>query len=280
MKGITLFVGLLLMVCQLTSAQIDTANNYLHYSDMSKKDSSETISIQKKDSLQAKQMILVKLLNGNSFEGEFISANDSTATYQSNLGFITINKSMIYSVQPINNISPSKTKETSAARVSLKVCADLAGSNKASAMGQSGSIDVMTGISFALEYGEINDNVFNYAFGIMYLNPRGLDVRGGGKFNYVPLYEVVKIKLTSQEEKVIPIIIANVGYDVIFNGDSFYSGPYNLSGGLYIAGGLRLEINKIFIEWLYKSFGGSASGNNININVTYTTLSVGFGVLL
>jgi hypothetical protein len=280
MKGITLFVGLLLMICQLTSAQIDTANNHLQSGDMSKKDPQKTISLQKKDSLQAKQMILVKLLNGNSFEGEFISANDSTATYQSNLGFITTNKSMIYSVQPINNISPSKTKETSPARVGLKVCADLAGSQKASAMGQSGSVDVKAGLSFALEFGKINDNVFNYAFGIMYLSPRELDVSGGGKFNFVPLYAVAKIKLTRQEEEIIPIIIANIGYDLIFNGDSDYNGPYSLSGGLYIAGGLRLEINKFFFEGLYKSFGGSASGNNINISVTYTTFSVAFGILL
>ena len=48
MKGITLFVGLLLMICQLTSAQIDTANNHLQSGDMSKKDPQKTISLQKK----------------------------------------------------------------------------------------------------------------------------------------------------------------------------------------------------------------------------------------
>jgi len=60
-----------------------------------------------------KKMILVKLMNGESFEGEFISSNDSTATYQSSLGFITIRKSMILSLQPIKGLFSPKTMEPS-----------------------------------------------------------------------------------------------------------------------------------------------------------------------
>ena len=243
------------------------------------------ISVQKKDSLQAKQMVLVKLLNGQSFEGEFISSNDSAATYRSNLGSITINKSMIFSLQPVDSSSRSKTKHTSPTRVALKFCLDLAGSHKASAMGQSASVDVNTGISIGLEVEKAEKSIFNYAVGMMYLIPREQKVSGSGNFNFLPIYAAAKIRLSMEEESIIPVLIGNIGYDVLFNGDQNYKGPFRLSGGLYIAGGLRLEIQKIFfLEALYKSFGGSAKysidGTDINVDINYTTVSLAFGLLL
>jgi hypothetical protein len=211
MKRILLFVGSLLMICQLAYSQIGTAIIYLRDSTVSKisvymvnkemilnsqgkgipyhiidslstPDSSianqiqglfpdvqvitrdkeylmnlslinlpKTISVQKKDSHKANQIVLVKLMNGKSFEGEFISANDSTATYQSNLGSITINKLMIFSLQPINNLPPSKPEESFPTRVALKLYIDIAGNHKAAAMGQSGSLGVNTGMSVGFE---------------------------------------------------------------------------------------------------------------------------------
>jgi len=280
MKRIIVLVGSLLLICQLIYSQVDTARIHAPEIDGSKINSSNNSSIQKKDSLQTKQMVLVKLLNGKSFEGEFVSSTDSTATYQSDLGFITINKLMIFSLQPIKSPSSSKIRETSPIKVALKICVDLGGSHKVSAISESGSLDVNTGISAALEAGIINESVFNAAFGIMYLIPREQKMSGSGTFNFVPLYTVFKFKLSQQEEKVIPIIIGNIGYDVIFNGDSDYKGPFTMSGGLYIAGGLRLETNAFFLEGLYKSFGGSASYKGLTIDVTYTTFSLAVGVLL
>jgi hypothetical protein len=117
----------------------------------------------------------------------------------------------------------------------------------------------------------------------MYLIPREQEIRGSGKFNFIPIYIVGKIKLT-QQESAIPILIGNLGYNVLFNGDSNYKGTFSLSGGLYIAGGLRLETNEIFLEGLYKSFGGSAKyrggGSTYDIDVTYTTVSFALGLFL
>ena len=89
MKRILLFIAAFLIVCQLAFTQMDSV----------------------KVRIPTKKMALVKLLNGEVFEGELISANDSTATYQSNLGLVTIFKTMILSIQPINGLSSSNTKK-------------------------------------------------------------------------------------------------------------------------------------------------------------------------
>jgi hypothetical protein len=238
-----------------------------------------------------KKLILVKLMNGESFDGEFISSNDSTATYQSSLGFITIRKSMILSIQPINSV-PSSNATGSAPHskkviardptsVALKFCIDLAGSHKVSAMGHSGSMDVNTGVSVGLEVGRRSEEMFNFAVGLTYLIPREQVISGSGKFNFMPIYAVGKFRLNEGEESIKPILIGNLGYDVLFNGDSNYKGPFSLSGGLYFAGGLRLEIDQFFLEGLFKSFGGSAKyDSDTSIDVTYTTFSLALGVLL
>jgi hypothetical protein len=240
-----------------------------------------------------KKLIRVKLMNGEFFDGEFISSNDSAATYQSSLGFVTIRKSMILSLQAINSVpSSNATGSTPYSKkiiarnptsVALKFCIDLAGSHKVSAMGQSGSMDVNTGVSIGLEVGRRSEEMFNFAVGFTYLIPREQVISGSGKFNFMPIYAVGKFRLNEGEESIVPILIGNLGYDVLFNGDTNYKGPFSLSGGLYIAGGLRLEIDQFFLEGLFKSFGGSAkydSGTTTNIDVTYTTFSLAFGVLL
>jgi hypothetical protein len=241
-----------------------------------------------------KNQVRVSLVNGNSFEGYFISSNDSNATYQSNLGSITINKTMVLSVQPINAApssnftgSPRQARKDivrNPVSVALKFCVDVAGSHKSTTMNHSSSMDVNTGKSVGFEVGRRSEESFNYAIGLTYLIPREQVISGSGNFNFMPIYAVGKIRLTQGEESIKPIFIANVGYNVLFNGDTNYKGLFSLSGGLYIAGGLRLEIDKFFFEGLYKLFNGSAkygSGDaTVNINVAYTTFSLALGVLL
>ena len=64
-------------------------------------------------SLSITKSVLVRLLNGETFEGEFISSDDSTATYKTNLGTLTIKKSMILSAQSISTLPASETSGSS-----------------------------------------------------------------------------------------------------------------------------------------------------------------------
>ncbi len=166
------------------------------------------------------------------------------------------------------------------ASISPKFCVDLSGSHKANAMGQSSSLNIKTGVAFGLEIARNTGETFNFGLGLLYLVPRELEVTESGNFNFVPVYALGKISLVSKEESIIPSLIANIGYNVIYNGDSNYKGPLNLKGGLYIGGGLRLDIEKFFLEGTYKSFSGSATYSDVTFDVTYTTFSVGAGLNL
>jgi hypothetical protein len=58
-----------------------------------------------------KNLVVVSLLNGESFQGEFISSTDSTATYQTKIGSVSIKKNDILSIKPLsNNVSTQVPK--------------------------------------------------------------------------------------------------------------------------------------------------------------------------
>lgn len=164
--------------------------------------------------------------------------------------------------------------------VSPNISFDIAGNHKVSLQGRNGSMSVNPGVTLGLEITSVSENVFSFGGGVMYLIPREQEVSGSGEFNFMPVYALGKIKFTTNESGVVPSLILNIGYNVLYNGDSNYKGPLELSGGLYLAGGIRFDINKIYFQGIYKAYNGSASmsGVSSSFDVTYTTLSLGFGV--
>jgi hypothetical protein len=138
-------------------------------------------------------------------------------------------------------------------------------------------VDVLTNIS----------DGFNIGMGFLYQTPREQELEGSGNFNFLPLYGILKIKLGNEMQSVIPCLVANVGYSIIFNGEAKYKGPFSLNGGLYFGAGLQIEISSFVIEGMYKTFNGTAELNNSGFqsssaafDINYSTLSVMIGVIL
>ena len=167
--------------------------------------------------------------------------------------------------------------------ISPKFSTDLAGNHSVSLQEQKGDLSVNTGYSIGFEVVSNQNETFNLGGGLSYLFPREQEVEGSGKFNFIPIYAIGNLEHTKDENIDLSIIL-NVGYNVIFNGDKNYRDILSLSGGLLLGGGIRYRNNLLFIEALYKSFGGSARFENpdtkIEFDINYTTLSLGIGLLI
>lgn len=181
------------------------------------------------------------------------------------------------------SLSIAQSKTT----VMPKIGVDAVGNHSVSGFGQSGDLDVNTGVSFGFDLlTNVSEN-FNIGMGVLYQTPREQEAEGSGNFNFVPLYGIVKIKIGSSVQPVIPCLVANVGYSVLFNGEDKYKGPFSLKGGLYFGGGIQIEISNFVIEGMYRSFNGTAELDNSGFqssggafDITYTTLSVMIGVMI
>jgi len=168
----------------------------------------------------------------------------------------------------------------SAVTISPKISIDLLGNHSAKILSQSGDLDVNSALTFGVEFSKKTTNTFVLGAGVSYLMDREQEIKGSGNFNFVPIYAIGRIQIGNTEDSVIPSIVGNIGYNILFTGDSSYRGKASLKGGIYFAAGLRLEFSMIFIEGLYKSFQGSATISSIEIDVNYTTLSIGAGLML
>jgi hypothetical protein len=298
MRQIVLFIGSFCTICQLAYSQIGNTIIYLRDS---------TVSTISSDTVH-KELLLASQGKGILFHNiDSLSTPDSSVVDQIQdlfpnvevtprdteyfVDFSLVNYPNTISAQKSSLRSNPKAKrgtEQRSVKVALKFSVDLAGNQTASSLGQSASYDVNTGTSVGIEFGKIDEHLFNFGIGIMYLIPRGFNTSEYGSFNFVPIYAVGKIKLTAQENSIIPILIGNIGYNRVFSGDANYRGLLKLSGGLYIAGGVRVEIKNIFFEGLYQSFSGSGKYDgyddgyeeHLKMDVTYTTFSLAFGVLL
>jgi hypothetical protein len=167
--------------------------------------------------------------------------------------------------------------------ISPKFTLDLAGNHSASLQELTGDKNVNTSYSLGIEIFGCKDDVFNFGGGIMYLAPREQEIKDSGKFNFIPIYAIGKLNLADEASNGASIIL-NIGYNLIFNGDTNYAGMFSLNGGLLFGGGIRYSIYNFYVEALYKSLNGSASyedqDSKINFDITYTTLSIGIGFLL
>ncbi len=161
---------------------------------------------------------------------------------------------------------------------SPKISLDLLGNHEVEVMGKTGDLDVNSAITIGLEVSQKVTDIFISGAGISYLFGREQEVKGSGKFYFVPIYVIGQLQLGHSQD-VQPSVVGNFGFNVIYNGDSAYSGEATLSGGIYFAAGLRLDFSNLFIEGLYKSFQGSATLSSVELDVNYKTLSIGAGLL-
>lgn len=170
--------------------------------------------------------------------------------------------------------------------ISPKFSLDIYGDHIVSTKGISdASIEIENNTTIGFEISSNTKSSLNYGVGIMYLFPRGTEFNQSGNFNFLPLYILGQLEILNIDEDTNVRLIGNLGYNVMFNGDKAYKSNLSLSGGIYIAAGLRIFIDRYFVEGLYKSYEGTIKiGNDsdqLNVaGIVYTTLSVGFGISL
>lgn len=141
-------------------------------------------------------------------------------------------------------------------RCSIKIEVDTLGRHKVlrkGLEGLGGSKNVETGISLSIEYGSeygsINDTSIKLGIGTTYQIPRSLK-NFEGDFNFIPIYSLIKICSVTNEPTT--YLIGQLGYNVLYEGESDYKGELSLRGGIYYGIGVGLILNHNFqIEALY-----------------------------
>jgi len=95
--------------------------------------------------------------------------------------------------------------------------------------------------------------------------------------------KTAKFKKNIENVTILDSVLIGLAQAVALIPGSSRSGT-TITGGLLLGGGIRYRNNLLFIEALYKSFGGSARFENpdtkIEFDINYTTLSLGIGLLI
>lgn len=169
---------------------------------------------------------------------------------------------------------------------SIKFGMDTSGKHKVSGAGLSGSEAVDNGTSVSFEIAPVNDEGIGIGAGITYQLPRN-QKDYEGKFNFVPIYGLIKI--CSPPSEASPYFIGQLGYNLLYEGDKDYTGEeMSLSGGTYYGIGAGLILQDEFqIEVLYSVNKGEGSypGGYVygwyvppfTIDVEYSKISLSIG---
>lgn len=158
----------------------------------------------------------------------------------------------------------------------IKLGFDLPGDHKVSVLGESGTEDVETGFSITGEFFGAINNYFDLGGGLTWQFPRSQD-EYEGDFYFIPIYGMMRVR--SDSKTAAPYFIGQIGYNLLFEGDSNYkgSGVYeaDLEGGLYYGLGGGVIINEHFlIEMLYSVNNGTGDFSGIEFDVEYSKFSI------
>lgn len=158
----------------------------------------------------------------------------------------------------------------------LKLGFDTSGDHEVSFLGITGSEDVEDSFSASFEFvGAINDN-FGIGGGFTWQSPRSQE-KYPGDFYFIPFYGLIKIRSASKE--IAPYFIGQIGYNLIYEGDTNYKGDGTLDGDLYygLGGGVIFK-NKFQIEFLYSVNCGTYRFLGYEFDMEYSKVTLSFGI--
>ncbi len=162
-------------------------------------------------------------------------------------------------------------------KITPRIILDLEGTINAPVPGVIREADVDPSASVGLEIEKKFSKVFSLGWGIQFVPKRKLDIENEGSFGFVPLYLCTLINL-SESDAIKPGISLNIGYNITHYGDYNIGDKVDLEGGMYFGIGGRLTFGDfIFLEGMYRNFGGSLKHKSTEIGMEYSTFSVGFG---
>jgi hypothetical protein len=154
----------------------------------------------------------------------------------------------------------------------LKFGFDISGSHKVSgnvnvsgvgSASGSGSSEADAGVSVSWESVGYADRNVGLGVGASYQLPRQLSSASTGKFNFMPIYGLLKIRSNPSKHNEYVYGVGQMGYNFFF-GDKDYKGTNgSLGGGLYYGIGVGANINKFQMEFMYSVNKGSFSDSGI-----------------
>ena len=166
------------------------------------------------------------------------------------------------------------------AEATIKFGFDTSGDHEVSALGVSASEDVEDSVSASFEGVEFINNNFGIGGGITIQAPRSQE-RFQGDFYFIPVYGLIKIR--SASEKAAPYAVGQIGYNIVFEGDTDYKGTgiyaAELDGGLYYGFGAGVIIGKKYqVEALYSVNNGTATILGLEFDVEYSKITLSVGI--
>ncbi|HKL12917.1 MAG TPA: outer membrane beta-barrel protein [Halanaerobiales bacterium] len=144
---------------------------------------------------------------------------------------------------------------------------------------ESGSIpdeDISTGFTVDAEYLMPAKNKISYGGGIAYQLSRSLKDNEDATFSFVPLYGLLKYEMAQDS-----YLVGHLGYNLLSGNDNFKAsedGTAELGGGFYYAAGIGVSMENYNAELLYSFNNGSWDDSVTKLDLTYSKLSLSFGM--
>ena len=146
-----------------------------------------------------------------------------------------------------------------------------------------GDVKVPNSFSISIEFNSRIEDNFDLGFGIKYLTPKKLNDQIKGEFSSFSLYAISKIHFLNGG-KYIPGVIGNLGYGFYISDKTENNDDFELSGGINIAFGFEIEVNKkIVYELLYHSNDGKINVDSFfndsqkyDLTYSYFSFTVGY----
>jgi len=131
----------------------------------------------------------------------------------------------------------------------IKVASDNSGRLNISVEGESDSLDIKTGFSVTYEFISRISEKTGMGGGITYQAERGFKEYEEAKFNFIPLYVLLKSYVNSYGASTFYTV--HLGFNV-FNGNDEFKGEDTLTGGIYYGAGIGFNLGeKSQLELLY-----------------------------
>jgi hypothetical protein len=151
-----------------------------------------------------------------------------------------------------------------------------------------GTSSIGNGISLSAEVIHALNPWIGIGGGASYQSPREEPV-SGGKFSFVPIYGLLRVQSTPDENNRYYYAIGQFGYNY-FIADEKYAGAgnYKMTNGAYAGLGAGYVFGRLLVEALYTVDQGKMSGNdfdstnaryNISADANYRKLSLAAGIL-
>jgi hypothetical protein len=118
--------------------------------------------------------------------------------------------------------------------------------------------------SFLGEYLWPKNKNLDIGLGVKYQLPHSVSDYSDAKFNFIPMYGFVRLKMNSPYDWI--GIVGQIGYNLL-NGNSKFKGDGSLSGGLYAGIGVSMIYEGGTMDFIYSINNGSWKYSSLTVDI-------------